>query len=91
MISKEFEISHSTVQKTVCVQDIQNNSQHAQVWLSKQVHPESRQQDAKEVTKNPKMCSRDLQLALATVDVKVPLQPEGDYTSLIFMGGNIAL
>ncbi|KAI3358130.1 hypothetical protein L3Q82_003131 [Scortum barcoo] len=64
-ISKEFDISHSTIQENCLqVEDIQNNCHHAQVWPSKQSsHTESRPQDAK--------MHRDLQQALATVDVKV--------------------
>ncbi|KAI3357464.1 hypothetical protein L3Q82_015503 [Scortum barcoo] len=47
-ISKEFDISlFHHPENCLQVEDLQNNCHHAQVWPSKQVHPQSRPQDAK--------------------------------------------
>lgn len=51
MISKEFETSQTTLYKFQ-MKEIQNFFQHDQVWRYKQVHPESRPQDAKRNLQN---------------------------------------
>lgn len=71
-ISKEFEISHSTVRKIVYKWGtFKTTANMPRAGHPSKFTPRADHKLLKEVSKTPKMSSRDLQQALATVDVKV--------------------
>uniref|UniRef100_A0A3Q3JS38 Transposase n=1 Tax=Monopterus albus TaxID=43700 RepID=A0A3Q3JS38_MONAL len=71
-ISKDFEISHSTVRKIVYKwRAFKTTANMPRSGRPSKFTPRADRKMLKEVSKNPKMSSRDLQQALATVDVEV--------------------
>ena len=71
-ISKEYKISHSTVRKIVYKwRTFKTTANMPRSGRPSKFTPRADRKMLKEVSKNPKMSSRDLQQALATVDVKV--------------------
>ncbi|KAI3354672.1 hypothetical protein L3Q82_019161 [Scortum barcoo] len=71
-ISKEFDISHSTIQKTVYKwRTFNTTATMPRSARPSKFIPRADRKMLKEVIKSPKISSRDLQQALATVDVKV--------------------
>lgn len=71
-ISKQFEINHSTVRKIIYKwRRFQTTANLFRPGRPSKFSPRADRKMLKEVSKNPRMSSRDLQVALATVDVKV--------------------
>lgn len=71
-ISKEFDISHSTIRKIVYKwRTFKTTATMPGSGRPSKFTPRADRKMLKEVIKNPKMSSRELQQALATVDVKV--------------------
>ena len=87
-ISKEFEISHSTVRKMIYKWRTFKITCPSLATGLRKFTPRADHKMLKEVSKNPKMSSRDLQQALATVDVKVHSSTIRKTAQVLsFMGG----
>lgn len=69
------------------MEEIENYCQHDQVWLSSRFTKRAAHKTLKEVYKNPKMSSQDLEQAPAAVDVKVHVSTIRAWASVICMGG----